>query len=195
MHVREFIEKNYPEYYSWNEYPSDKVVAFCEVDGPWGILSNFGRTPVVVDGVEFYSAESLFQVMKFSSPEARKTIYLLKGQGLKMKAKHFEKVAGAVRSDWGEIIVDALKFCLMTKYAQSEDFRKELARTGDLYIVEDQTRFTKAADTYGAKLAADGSKWSGPNLMGRLLMELRDNGILQYNLPADAMSFKDVIEE
>ena len=192
MHVREFIEKNYPEYYSWNEYPADQVAPFCEVDGPWGILSNFGRTPVIVDGVEFYSVESLFQVMKFSSAEARKVIYPLKGQGLKMKAKHYEKIAGAVRADWGEIIVDALKFCLMCKWEQSEEFRNVLRRTEGLFIVEDQSRFTKAADTYGAKLTPDGKTYSGPNLMGRLLMELRDNGKLEYSLPEDAMKFGDL---
>ena len=192
MHVREFIEKNYPQYYSWNEYPVDKTISFCEVDGPWGILSNFGRTPLVVDSVEFYSAESLFQVMKFSDPEARGAVYALKGQGLKMKAKHYEKVAG-VRSDWGEIIVDALKFCLVTKHSQSEEFRAALEKTKGSAIVEDQTKFRKPADTYGAKLTPDGQTWSGPNLMGRLLMELRDNGCLDYRLPEDALRFGDLI--
>lgn len=191
MHVREFIEKNYPEYYSWNEYPSEKTISFCEVASEWGILSNFGRTPLTVDGVDFYCAESLFQVMKFTDPEARKTIRSIKGQGLKMKAKHFEKATG-VRPDWGEIIVDVLKFCLMTKYEQSPEFRSELERSRGFFIVENQNSFRKAADTYGAKLSADGSTWSGPNLMGRLLMELRDNGKLEYNLPEDVMYFQDL---
>ena len=192
MHVREFIEKNYPQYYSWNEYPADKTISFCEVDGPWGILSNFGRTPLVVDGVEFYSAESLFQVMKFSDPEARKAVYALKGQGLKMKAKHYEKTAG-VRSDWGEIIVDALKFCLVTKYSQSKEFRTALEKTKGFAIVEKQANPRKRADTYSAKLTPDGKTWSGPNLMGRLLMELRDNGNLDYRLPEGALKFGDLI--
>lgn len=188
MHVREFIEKNYPEYYSWNHYPADKTAAFCEVAGKWGIFSNFASTPISVNGVEFYCAESLFQVMKFSDPEAQKVIHGLKGQGLKMKAKHFEKTVG-VRSDWGEIIVDVLKFCLMKKYEQSQAFREELERSKGLFIVEDQSRFTKSADTYGAKLSDDGKEYSGPNLMGRLLMELRDNGRLDYCLSPELVVF------
>ena len=111
--------------YSWNHYPADKTAAFCEVAGKWGIFSNFASTPITVNGVEFYCAESLFQVMKFSDPGAQKVIHGLKGQGLKMKAKHFEKTVG-VRSDWGEILVDVLKFCLMKKYEQSQAFREEL---------------------------------------------------------------------
>lgn len=64
MHVREFIEKNYPEYYSIEHYLADKTAAFCKVDASWGIFSNFGRTPLVVDGVSFDCSEKLFQVMK-----------------------------------------------------------------------------------------------------------------------------------
>lgn len=123
--------------------------------------------------------------------KARKTVYSIKGQGLKMKAKHFEKTAG-VRADWGEVIVDVLKFCLMTKYEQSESFRDELSRSGDRFIVEDQSTFPKPADTYGAKLSKDGATYDSPNLMGRLLMELRDNGKLEYRLPEGILSFSDL---
>lgn len=192
MHVREFIEKNYPEYYSIEHYPANKTAAFCKVDAPWGIFSNFGRTPLVVDGVRFDCSEKLFQVMKFADAESRRAVYAAKGQTMKMKAKHQEK-AGTVRSDWGAIIVDAMKFCLMQKYSQSEVFRKELERSRGLFIVEDQTTFQKKnPDTWGAKRSDDGMEFIGPNLMGRLLMELRDNGKLDYALPPDAVVFQDL---
>ena len=162
------------------------------MDQPWGILSNFGRTPLVVDGVRFDCTEKLFQVMKFADPASRKAIWSVNGQTIKMKAKHFEK-AGTVRPDWGEIIVDAMKFCLMEKYRQNEAFREELDRSRGLYIVEDQTTFPKKSpDTWGVKLSADGSEFVGPNLMGRLLMELRDNGKLDYTLPEDVLLFQDL---
>ena len=192
MHIREFIEKNYPEYYSIERYPADKTAAFCKVDAPWGIFSNFGRTPLVVDGVSFDCSEKLFQVMKFADTASRKAIYGAKGQTMKMKAKHQEKV-GIVRPDWGEIIVDAMKFCLMQKYSQSEAFRTDLERSRGLFIVEDQTTFPKKnPDTWGAKQSGDGKEYIGPNLMGRLLMELRDNGKLDYVLPSDATVFQDL---
>ena len=191
MHVRQFIEEFYPEYYSWNEYPASQTVSFCKVKDAHGILSNFASTPIVVEGVSFICAESLFQIMKFTDTEARQEIYSKAGQGLKMCAKHYEKAVG-VRQDWGQIIVDVLKFCLMQKYEQNAEFRKELSVTRGKFIVEDQSSFRKPADTYGAKLSADGSTWSGPNLMGRLLMELRDNGRLEYKLPDGILSFKDL---
>ena len=191
MHIREFIEANYPEYYSIEQYPADRTAAFCKIDREWGIFSNFGHSTLVVGGVSFDTSERLFQVIKFLDEDSRKAVYTKKGNP-KMTAKHCEK-NGTVRPDWGHIIVDAMKFCLMEKYRQNEVFRRELERSRGLFIVEDQTTFTKKnPDTWGAKLSSDGTEFIGPNLMGRLLMELRDNGKLDYTLPEDATSFQDL---
>jgi predicted NAD-dependent protein-ADP-ribosyltransferase YbiA (DUF1768 family) len=103
-----------------------------------------------------------------------------------MTTKHWEKTHR--REDWGKIIVDAMKFCLTKKYEQSEDFRKELERSKGKFIVEDQTSFPKKIpNTWGVK--QQGDNFVGPNLLGRLLMELRDNGKLEYDLPDDAFTF------
>ena len=44
----------------------------------------------------------------------------------------------------------------------------------------------------GVKLVGD--DFVGPNLLGRLLMELRDQGTLEYHLPADALDFITVLK-
>jgi predicted NAD-dependent protein-ADP-ribosyltransferase YbiA (DUF1768 family) len=63
-----------------------------------------------------------------------------------------------------------------------------LERSKGKYIVEDQTGFTKKnPDAWGVK--QQGDNYVGPNLLGRLLMELRDNGKLEYHLPDDAFTF------
>ena len=103
-----------------------------------------------------------------------------------MTTKHWEKTHR--REDWGKMIVDAMKYCLTQKYKQSEEFRQELERSKGKYIVEDQTSFPKKTpDTWGVK--QQGDDFVGPNLLGRLLMELRDNGKLDYTLPSDAFMF------
>ena len=191
MRLEGFIKEFYPEWYGVCEYPADRTAAFSKVDEEWGILGNFAATPVVVDGVSFNCTEKLFQVMKFADTESRKLVYTRKGQTIKMSAKHCEKV-GMVREDWGRIFIDAMKFCLMQKYSQSEAFRKELERSKGLFIVEKQANPNRPAGAYAAKLSEDGKTWKGPNIMGRLLMELRDKGSLAYNLPADAMTFSDL---
>ena len=75
-----------------------------------------------------------------------------------------------------------MKFVLQQKYEQSLPFREALERSKGHFIVEDQTTFPKkTADTWGVK--RQGDTYVGPNLLGRLLMELRDNGSLGYQLP------------
>lgn len=194
MKLEGFIKEFYPEWYGIQECPADKTAAFCKVAEEWGVFGNFAPAPIVVDGVPFDCIEKLFQVMKFADPESRRIIYAQKGQPIKMKAKHQEKV-GKVREDWGRIFIDAMKFCLMQKYAQSEAFRKELERSRGLFIVEQQANHLRPAGAWSTKLTEDGKTWAGPNIMGRLLMELRDKGTLEYSLPEDAMSFRDLLNE
>ena len=194
MRVSDSIRLHYPRYWGFQTYPADRVCAVRRIAGEWGVFSNFAQTPLVVDGAAFDTSERLFQVMKFADPEARRAVYAKRGNP-KMTAKHWQK-EGRLRPDWAERDVDAMKFCLMEKYRQSESFRAALARSGDRFIVEDQTTFPrKTADAWGAKRTPDGAGFVGPNLLGRLLMELRDaGGALAYDrpLPADMVSFADL---
>lgn len=190
--VAPFIKEFYPEYYHWDEYSMDRCITITTNEAEWGILGNLYPTPLVVNGVEFVSSEQLFQMMKFTDPEILLTLYKSRGLTPKMKAKKFENL-GLRRPDWGQIIVDCMKFCLQTKYDQSEDFRKKLEDTKGYTIVEDQTtRRRKTPDTWGVK--PDGDNYVGSNLLGRLLMELRDNGKLEYHLPEDIFDFIKVLK-
>ncbi|MBD5364414.1 MAG: NADAR family protein [Bacteroides sp.] len=192
LSIAQFIQEFYPQYYQWNEYPAEMCIPFSKVKEQWGILGNFAPTPLVVDGVDFVNSEQLFQVMKFNDADTLKALLSSKGMKIKYAAKAAEKL-GHRRPDWGQIIVDAMKFCLQTKFEQSEQFRHTLHETAGKIIVEDQTCFNKkTADTWGAKLI-DG-KYEGSNLLGRLLMELRDNGKLDYNLPSDIFAFINTIK-
>lgn len=200
--VAPFIKEFYNEYYSIEEYPEDKCAAFNTTAGKWGIFGNFANTPLVIDGVPFKSSEHLFQTMKFKDADIVKKVYIgttFKGferKGPKFAAKSYE-TQGFRREDWGAMIVDALKFCLQSKYEQSKEFRDELERAKGYFIVEDQSTRKRGknatADTWGA-LLRNGS-YVGPNLLGRLLMELRDNGRLEYNLPDDALDFIEILKK
>lgn len=182
--IAPFIQEYYPEYYSIETYPVSECVAIRKVKEPWGLLGNFSHTPININKVSFKTSELLFQLMKFKDEEPVKAVF--NANNPKMTARHWEKTHR--REDWGKIIVDAMKFCLTQKFEQSEDFRKKLERSKGKFIVEDQTSFPKKTpDTWGVK--QQGDNYIGPNLLGRLLMELRDNGKLEYNLPDDAFIF------
>ena len=181
------IKAFYPEYYIWCEYPAEECIAIRKVKEQWGVLGNFYPSLLVVDGLEFVNSEQLFQMMKFTDAETLSSIYEKRGLPLKWAAKSAEK-NGMRRADWGKIIIDCMKFCLQIKYSQSEDFRKALEATKGYYIVEDQSsNHKKTADTWGCKLV--NGCYEGSNLLGRLLMELRDCGALEYTLPEDALDF------
>ena len=127
--------------------------------------------------------------MKFKDEEPVKAVY--NAINPKMTTKHWEKTHR--REDWGKMIIDAMKYCLTMKYEQSEEFRQELNRSKGKYIVEDQSGFRKKEpDAWGVKLQ-DGN-YVGPNLLGRLLMELRDTGKLDYTLSADAFKFIEFLK-
>ena len=179
--VAPFIKEYYPQYFSIEKYPADKCVAFCKANRKWGIFSNFGKTPINMTGIIFSCVEKLFQCLKFDDPEVISEIYKSNAQSIKMMAKHWVK-EGKERADWGKYVVDAMKFCLNLKYDQIPEFRNTLEESKGFYIVEDQTTFSsKNANTWGVKLR--GEEYVGPNLMGRLLMELRDNGKFNVDLP------------
>ena len=191
--IAHFIEQYYPEYWGIQHYSANQCAPFCKTTEQWGIVGNFGKVSIEVNGLVFKNSEQLFQLMKFREAGILKELYLTPaGRALKMKAKHYE--TDHRRPDWGNFILDAMKFCLMTKYEQSSEFRDTLEQTKGLFIVEDQTKFPKkTADAWGTKLV--NNEYVGPNILGRMLMELRDNGKLEYNLPDDALDFIELLKE
>ena len=123
--------------------------------------------------------------MKFATPESALAVYN-NYISPKMTAKHYEYLGGHKREDWEQIRVDVMKFCLQQKYEQCPEFREELESTKGYNIVELQDskrdKETSRANAWGVK--TKGQNYEGPNLMGRLLMELRD-GTMKYKLPDD----------
>ena len=92
------------------------------------------------------------------------------------------------------MMMDAMKFCVQKKYEQCQEFRNELNRSKGLYIVEDETKHLRGKEPlWGTKL--EGDVFVGPNVLGKLLMELRDNGKLEYKLPEDALEFIPIIKD
>ena len=184
MQLHEMIRDNYPEYYSIERYPAADTICIRGTKDEWGILGNFYKTPIVVNGITFDCTERLFHIMKLR-PEAtdgfKEMMEVKAGMGIKMHVKHLYKTHPEwFHNHWPSMVVDTMKYCLTLKYEQSEAFRNELERSKGKYIVEDETSRKKGkdADTWGVVLKSN--EYVGPNLMGRLLMELRDNGHFEF---------------
>ncbi len=194
--IDKYIAEYYPDYWGYQSYPIGECIAIRKVDEPWGIFSNFAPAPLVIDGVSFRNSEELFQLMKFRDAailgrirdnitREGKTCY-----NIKKTVKSYEK--DYRRDDWGRMVIDAMKYALLVKYRQCGEFRRALAESRGKHIVEDQaTMPKKSPDAWGTK--PDGDCFVGPNILGRLLMDLRDKGTLCYSLPDDALAFIGII--
>ena len=182
--VAEGIKKYYPEYWGIQVYPIEQSVFFHKKTDEHWILSNMSSCPLEVEGVPFKDSEHLFQTLKFATPESITAVY--QSNTPKMTAKHYQKLDGHRREDWGQILVDVMKFCLRQKYEQCPEFKEELERTKGYHIVELQDakndKESSRANAWGVK--TKGQNYEGANLMGRLLMELRV-GKMKYKLPDD----------
>lgn len=191
-----FIKQYYPEYWGIKEYPVSECIKIHKVNDDWGIFSNFAKTPIILNGIRFKNSEQLFQVLKFRNREHIQIVY--NATQPKMSAKRLETLYR--RPDWGAIFIDVMKFCLKMKYNQNKDFRDKLNMSKGKYIVEDQSSFKKPADAWGVKIEKNNDKdtnlkFVGPNILGQLLMELRDNGNLKYKLPNDIFDFLKYIQQ
>ena len=182
--IAEFIKKYYPEYWGVQVYPIAQSAFFHKKTDDHWILSNMASCPLEIEGIQFKNSEHLFQTLKFATPESITAVY--QSNNPKMTAKHYQKLGGHRREDWGQIILDVMKFCLQQKYEQCPEFKEELERTKGYNIVELQDakndKESSRANGWGVK--TKGQNYVGANLMGRLLMELRD-GKMEYKLPDD----------
>lgn len=125
--------------------------------------------PLSVNGVRFRSAEALYQTCRFPNhPEIQARII---EQRSPMTAKmitrpHLEKT----RSDWKDVNIRIMQWCLRAKLLQNfTSFSELLMGTGTMPIVED----SRKDDFWGAKPITE-DELVGANVLGRLLMELRE---------------------
>jgi type I restriction enzyme S subunit len=151
-------------------YDRTESVVFLKTNEAYGGLSNMaGGYPLHVNGLDILTSEALYQALRFPHlPDVQRLIIEQKSpMSAKMKSKPHRK---NTRPDWDDIRVPLMRWCLQVKLAQNWDrFGELLLSTEDRPIVEQSHR----DDFWGAKVQEDGSL-VGINVLGRLLMELRD---------------------
>jgi len=151
-------------------YTPDKCAVFRVTTAQYGGLSNMaGGFPLLVNGTTVWSSEALYQACRFPlRPDIQKIVLAERSaMTAKMKSKKYRQEH--TRLDWEGIKVKLMRWCLRVKLAQNwERFGEILHSTGDRPIVEE----SRKDDFWGAKRSEDG-KLVGRNVLGRLLMELR----------------------
>jgi type I restriction enzyme, S subunit len=151
-------------------YDRASSVVFLRTRESFGGLSNMaGGFPLLVQGTRIYSSEALYQACRF--PHLPKVQRLIIEQTspmtAKMKSKPHRKNS---RPDWDRVRVKVMRWCLRVKLAQNwAKFSTLLLSTDQRPIVEE----SRKDDFWGAK-PADDHTLVGMNVLGRLLMELRE---------------------
>jgi len=152
-------------------YSRKESVVFRKTDEPFGGLSNMaGGYPIQVNGVRLLTSEALYQVCRFPHlPDVQKMIIgQISPMTAKMRSKPYRKDS---RPDWDQVRIRIMRWSLRMKLANNwNTFSDLLLRTGDRPIVEE----SRKDDFWGTKVIDDGDTLVGMNVLGRLLMELRE---------------------
>ncbi len=170
MTLRSSIDQ--PAHSILRTYVRSEVVVVYKTKEEFGGLSNMASGyPLQINGVRILTTEALYQACRFPHlPEVQREII---GQHspmtAKMKSKPHRKDS---RLDWDDVRYKVMRWCLRVKLAQNyEEFGRLLLATRDRPIVEQSHK----DDYWGAKLTDEtGSTLIGHNVLGRLLMELRE---------------------
>ncbi len=151
-------------------YDRANSVVFLKTKEAFGGLSNMaGGFPLHVNGVHIFSSEALYQACRFPHlPDVQRLIIEQRSpMTAKMKSKPHRKNS---RADWDQVRVKIMRWCLHVKLAQNwRKFSELLLETYNQPIVEQ----SRKDDFWGAK-PVDDNTLVGMNVLGRLLMELRE---------------------
>jgi len=151
-------------------YDREKSIVFLKTKERFGGLSNMAAGfPLHVNGVGIRTSEALYQACRF--PHMPEVQQLIISENSPMTAKMRSKPhRSSSRSDWDNVRVKIMRWCLRVKLAQNwKEFGDLLIATDDRAIVEQ----SRKDDFWGAKPTDEGML-VGMNVLGRLLMELRE---------------------
>lgn len=167
--------------YAEQDWPLSRVCAFRKPADPFGGFSNMSKSyPLRVFGQRIRSSEHLYQMMRFThEPEIQE---IVRAARTPMQSKRVSRNwTEFTRQDWDGIRVDVMRWVLRVKLSQhTKRFGDLLRSTGNRDIVE----WSKHDSFWGAGPVADDTV-RGQNVLGRLLMELRDERVEERRDPND----------
>ncbi len=139
------------------------VVAFYRVSDDYGCFSNFAPYPILLDGKVWPTSEHYFQAQKFDDPDQQEIIRQTESPMIAARMGRSRKTP--LRPDWESVKVAAMRKAVRAKFTQHADIHQTLLATGDAAIVE---------HTQNDSFWGDGGDGSGENMLGRILMEVRE---------------------
>jgi N-glycosidase YbiA len=140
------------------------VVNFYSVSEEFGEFSNFAPYPFTLDGERWPTSEHYFQAQKFEDKAYKAKIR--KSNSPTLAARMGRDRKQKLRRDWESVKVGVMRAAVLAKFTQNEDLIALLLSTGDSKLIE----HTENDDYWG-----DGGDGSGKNMLGRILMQVRES--------------------
>lgn len=138
-------------------------VLFYKTIDPFGCFSNFSRHPLFVREKTWPTSEHYFQARKFDDDHVQRLIR--KAESPMTAAQLGRSREYPLRTDWEAVKDDVMREAVRLKVSQHADVRDTLLSTGQADIIEHTVN-----DSYWA----DGGDGSGKNMLGKILMEIRE---------------------
>jgi hypothetical protein len=139
------------------------MIHFYGTKDEFDCFSNFARYPIEIAGKLWPTSEHYFQGQKFAGTEHEEAIRLQNSATIAARIGRDRE--RPLRPDWEAVKDDIMREAVRAKFTQHADLRDMLLGTGDCEIVEHTER-----DRYWG----DGGDGSGRNMLGRILMEIRE---------------------
>jgi ribA/ribD-fused uncharacterized protein len=160
--------------------PSDEPppVLFSVADeskGPSRVFSPEYIIPTLVDGVTYPTTEHYLMVQKarmFADEKAVQKVMKAKSA----KSAKGVSIEGAKEDEWDARKDDAMRVILRAKFTQHPELRKQLLETGKsvLGYANARDKYWSIGTSEDTDKAKNPKKWPGKNMVGVLLMELRE---------------------
>lgn len=141
------------------------TIRFLKIRDPYGFLSNFYPVSFEWKGRTWATSEHAYQAAKFldTDPEWASKIEASndpwEARNMGQSRKH------PIPDDWDERRVEVMLDIVRTKFEQNSELAEKLVSTRDEELVENYRK-----DHFWA----DGGDGSGRNVLGRILMKVRD---------------------
>jgi len=153
------------------EYDRRNSIVFLKTQDAFGGLSNMAAGyNITVNDIKIFTSEALYQSCRFPHRPDVQSLILAQTSPMtaKMRSKPFRDES---RPDWLRVRVRIMSWCIKAKLIQNfEKFSTLLESTGDFPIVEQSRK-----DQFWGATPLDDHRLVGANVLGRLLMELREN--------------------
>ncbi len=128
-------------------------------------LGNFSRDAFMLHGEEWRTSEHLYQALKHSTVDGEWAARIREAKTPRRARELAWEPGHPPREDWDEVKDDAMRLAVLCKFVGNSELEHKLLGTGDCMLIE-----ASPVDFYWG----EGEDRTGRNMLGQILMEVRD---------------------